>query len=56
MPVSTELTAYWLSSFLAYYNMPELMAFIARWKTNATDVSKAEVEEARNIWFSGGGY
>jgi len=37
-------------------NMPELMSFISRWKANATDVSKAEVEEARGIWFGGGGY
>ena len=37
-------------------DMPELMAFISRWKANATDVSKAEVEEARGIWFGGGGY
>ena len=36
-------------------DMPELMAFIARWKANATDVSKPEVEEARGIWFCGGG-
>ena len=36
-------------------NMPELMAFISRWKANATVVSKAEVEEARGIWFGGGG-
>ncbi len=37
-------------------DMPELMAFISRWKANATEVTKAEVEEARGIWFSGGGY
>jgi len=37
-------------------DMPELMAFIARWKANATEVSKPEVEEARAIWFGGGGY
>ena len=37
-------------------DMPELMAFIARWKANATDVSKAEVEDARGIWFGGGWY
>jgi len=36
-------------------DMPELMAFIARWKAN-DGVSKAEVEDARNMWFSGGGY
>jgi len=36
-------------------SMPELIAFIARWKAN-DDVTKAEVEEARGIWFSGGVY
>ncbi|MEA1925292.1 MAG: right-handed parallel beta-helix repeat-containing protein [Candidatus Altiarchaeota archaeon] len=36
-------------------NMPELMAFIARWKIS-DGVSKSEVEEARDIWFSGGVY
>ena len=36
-------------------DMPELMAFISRWKANSIDVSKAEVEDARNIWFGGGG-
>ena len=56
MLVSPELIAYRLCSCLAYYNMPELMAFIARWKADARDVSKAEVEEARSIWFGGGGY
>jgi len=36
--------------------MPELMSFIARWKADSNDVNKTEVEEARNIWFGGGGY
>jgi len=36
-------------------NMPELIAFIARWKTG-DGVTKQEVEGARNIWFSGGVY
>ncbi|MEA1924246.1 MAG: hypothetical protein U9M95_00095 [Candidatus Altiarchaeota archaeon] len=36
-------------------DMPELMAFIARWKAS-DGVSRAEVEEARDIWFSGGVY
>ena len=36
-------------------NMPELMAFIARWKAG-DGVSKTEVEEARDIWFTGGMY
>ncbi|RLJ00711.1 MAG: hypothetical protein DRP06_01315 [Candidatus Aenigmatarchaeota archaeon] len=35
-------------------DMPELMAFIARWKADSNDVNKSEVEEARNIWFGGG--
>ena len=37
-------------------DMPELMAIIARWKANSTDISKAEVEEARGVWYGGGGY
>ncbi len=37
-------------------DMLERMAFIARWKADANDVSKAEVEEARGIWFGRGGY
>jgi len=36
-------------------DMPELMLFIARWKAG-DGVSKAEVEEARDIWFVGGVY
>ena len=36
-------------------NMPELMAFIARWKAG-DGVSKAEVLDARDIWFSEGNY
>ncbi|RLJ01151.1 MAG: hypothetical protein DRP06_00180 [Candidatus Aenigmatarchaeota archaeon] len=37
-------------------DMPELMSFIARWKADSNEVNKSEVEEARNIWFSGGVY
>ncbi|MEA1925000.1 MAG: hypothetical protein U9M95_03935, partial [Candidatus Altiarchaeota archaeon] len=36
-------------------NMPELMAFIARWKAN-DNVTNQEVEEVRDIWFNGGVY
>ncbi|MEA1924432.1 MAG: hypothetical protein U9M95_01030 [Candidatus Altiarchaeota archaeon] len=36
-------------------SMPELMLFISRWKAD-DGVSKAEVEQARDIWFTGGGY
>ncbi|MEA1924607.1 MAG: choice-of-anchor Q domain-containing protein, partial [Candidatus Altiarchaeota archaeon] len=36
-------------------NMHELIAFIARWKA-CDGVTRAEVEEARDIWFAGGGY
>ncbi|MEA1924244.1 MAG: hypothetical protein U9M95_00085 [Candidatus Altiarchaeota archaeon] len=36
-------------------NMPELISFIARWKA-CDGVSKEEVEEARDIWFTGGVY
>jgi len=33
--------------------MSKLIAFIARWKAG-DDVTKTEVEEARDIWFGGG--
>ena len=36
-------------------NMKELISYIARWKAN-NGVSRAEVEEARDIWFNGGVY
>ena len=36
-------------------DMPELMSFISRWKTN-DNVTKQEVEEARNFWYGGGNY
>ncbi|MEA1924542.1 MAG: DUF4091 domain-containing protein [Candidatus Altiarchaeota archaeon] len=36
-------------------NMPELIAFISRWKAG-DGITKSEVEEARGIWFSGGVY
>ncbi|MEA1924238.1 MAG: hypothetical protein U9M95_00055 [Candidatus Altiarchaeota archaeon] len=36
-------------------DMPELMLFIARWKAN-DGVTKAEVEEVKDIWFGGGDY
>ena len=35
--------------------MPELISFIARWKAN-DNVTRVEVEEARDIWFTGGVY
>jgi len=31
--------------------MPELRAFIARWKTDSKDANKTEVEEARGVWW-----
>lgn len=36
-------------------DLPELMAFIARWKANDA-VTREEVEEARGVWFGGGNY
>jgi len=36
-------------------NIPELMAFIDRWKAS-DGVTKTEVLDARDIWFSGGVY
>ena len=36
-------------------DMRELMAYIARWKSN-DGVTKTEVEEVRDIWFNGGVY
>ncbi|MEA1924992.1 MAG: right-handed parallel beta-helix repeat-containing protein, partial [Candidatus Altiarchaeota archaeon] len=36
-------------------DMPELMTYTARWKTD-DGVTRQEVEEARDIWFRGGGY
>ncbi|MEA1925079.1 MAG: hypothetical protein U9M95_04345 [Candidatus Altiarchaeota archaeon] len=36
-------------------NMPELMIFIARWKAG-DGITRSEVLEARDIWFSGGVY
>ncbi|MEA1925025.1 MAG: right-handed parallel beta-helix repeat-containing protein [Candidatus Altiarchaeota archaeon] len=36
-------------------NMPELMLFIVRWKAG-DGVTKAEVLDARDIWFTGGVY
>ena len=36
-------------------NMPELIAYLARWKAS-DGVTKAEVEGARDIWFTGGDY
>jgi len=35
--------------------MPEMMAFIGRWKVN-DGVTRHEVEEARDIWFTEGVY
>ncbi len=35
--------------------MPELIAYVARWKTG-DGVIKSEVEGVRDIWFTGGVY